>query len=313
MKKICKAYTLAEVIIVMLIIATVVGVSIRIAKTKMDSVVSYTYYAAYETLKTVTNNIFAKYDGKPAYTNVSDNSETADAGACDGDKVYKEDGTCMGQPSTLPRNGKNFCKKFAEIVNVSGTFDEDDICKGDSINTSNPSFEGKEPDIILKNGVAIYNLSGDLGKIDLLDGNSGGTKFKTTVDGTLYDTAYYGYTVYVDIDGQSNGQNELYYDIFPFYITLSNRLVAGYDEEGAGGGDKLYLQVSVYKNVEGSTKPSWIKRSVPFNDAACNSGYISSSVNYCRDAGIAIDLGDCSSVPCTMYTIKPVKFFNYDN
>ena len=42
-----RGYTLAEIVVVMLIIAVVVGVSIKITKAKLDSVISYTYYAAY--------------------------------------------------------------------------------------------------------------------------------------------------------------------------------------------------------------------------------------------------------------------------
>lgn len=44
------AYTLAEIVIVMLIIAVVVSVSIKITKTKLDNIVSYTYYSGYSTL-----------------------------------------------------------------------------------------------------------------------------------------------------------------------------------------------------------------------------------------------------------------------
>ena len=41
------AYTLAEVVIVMLVIAVVAGVSIKITKAKLDNIISYTYYMGY--------------------------------------------------------------------------------------------------------------------------------------------------------------------------------------------------------------------------------------------------------------------------
>ena len=56
------SYTLAEVVIVMLVIAVVVAVSIRITKAKLDSIVSYTYYSAYSTLKGVTRSLLSDFD-----------------------------------------------------------------------------------------------------------------------------------------------------------------------------------------------------------------------------------------------------------
>ena len=44
MLKKLKAYTLAEVVIVMLVIAVVAGVSIKITKAKLDNIISYTYF-----------------------------------------------------------------------------------------------------------------------------------------------------------------------------------------------------------------------------------------------------------------------------
>lgn len=64
-----RGYTLAEIVVVMLIIAVVVGVSIKITKAKLDSVISYTYYAAYSTLRSATSEMIADYDpNKDAYT-----------------------------------------------------------------------------------------------------------------------------------------------------------------------------------------------------------------------------------------------------
>ena len=62
-------YTLAEIVVVMLIIAVVVGVSIKVTKAKLDSVISYTYYGAYSTLRSATSEIIADYDpNKDVYT-----------------------------------------------------------------------------------------------------------------------------------------------------------------------------------------------------------------------------------------------------
>ncbi|MFQ8626938.1 MAG: type II secretion system protein, partial [Candidatus Gastranaerophilaceae bacterium] len=55
-------YTLAEIVIVMLIIAVIVGVSIKVTKSRLDNVISYTYYSTYSTLRSVTSNMLADFN-----------------------------------------------------------------------------------------------------------------------------------------------------------------------------------------------------------------------------------------------------------
>ena len=55
------AYTLAEIIIVMLIIAVIVAVSVRITKMKLDNIVTYTYYSAYSTLRNISRNMISDF------------------------------------------------------------------------------------------------------------------------------------------------------------------------------------------------------------------------------------------------------------
>lgn len=57
-----KAYTLAEVIIVMLIIAVVVSVTIKLTKAKLDNITSYTYYSAYNTVRAVAAEMVRDFD-----------------------------------------------------------------------------------------------------------------------------------------------------------------------------------------------------------------------------------------------------------
>ena len=61
MLKKLKAYTLAEVVIVMLVIAVVAGVSIKITKAKLDNIISYTYYMGYSTLRNVTGQMLGDF------------------------------------------------------------------------------------------------------------------------------------------------------------------------------------------------------------------------------------------------------------
>lgn len=69
-KKHC-AYTLTEIVIVMLIIAVVVGVSLKITKAKFDSVIKYTYYSAYDLLSSVTGEMITDSDLSEQYGDLS--------------------------------------------------------------------------------------------------------------------------------------------------------------------------------------------------------------------------------------------------
>ena len=55
------AYTLSEIVIVMLIISVVVAVTIGVTKKKLESTVSYTYYSAYESLKDVSRALLTDF------------------------------------------------------------------------------------------------------------------------------------------------------------------------------------------------------------------------------------------------------------
>jgi len=68
----CGGYTLAEVVIVMLVIAVVAGVSIKITKAKLDNIVSYTYYTGYSTLRNVSGQMLADFKANDEeYTDVA--------------------------------------------------------------------------------------------------------------------------------------------------------------------------------------------------------------------------------------------------
>ena len=66
------------------------------------------------------------------------------------------------------------------------------------------------------------------------------------------DTGEYGYKVYVDIDGDK-GSSTLWEDVFPFYITLSGQVIPVFntvDGNPLGGNSNEYLQTSVqYEHI----------------------------------------------------------------
>ena len=129
------------------------------------------------------------------------------------------------------------------------------------------------------------------------------------------DTGEYGYTVYVDIDGDK-GSSTLWEDVFPFYITLSGQVVPAYntvDGTELGGSSNEYLQTSVqYEKINnhGRRTVDWLSKSVSYKEGACGSGFIDSSTPYC--SGVS-ELPECSSgttgSKCTLKTVRPIKFF----
>lgn len=69
-----KAYTLAEVIIVMLIITVVVSVTIKLTKAKLDNITSYTYYSAYNTVRAVAAEMLRDFDAEEDDYGVTNNN-----------------------------------------------------------------------------------------------------------------------------------------------------------------------------------------------------------------------------------------------
>ena len=215
---------------------------------------------------------------------------------------------CIPSPRTLPRKGMNFCKLFERHANImSGS----DVCSGSVISNGTTDFSNKSPDITLRNGLRIYNMHSDAGAISMLANNTQGGVY----DG-VPNTNSYGYTVYVDIDGVK-GDSQLWSDVYPFYITLSGKIIPGYDTsnpEQSGGDSVRHLQVSVenenYNSGKRSTK--WLAKSVPFKEGACIAGYVGDGTPYCKNGTSYTQASSCTSNInsfCRVKQIQPVKFF----
>lgn len=123
-----------------------------------------------------------------------------------------------------------------------------------------------------------------------------------------------GYIVYVDVDG-SKGNSTLWDDVYPFYITMSGRVVPAFDStanpDGAGGDSIQHLQVSVKNesiNASGRRAIKWLAKSVSFREGACLAGFVSSNTPYC--SGMSYN-NTCSSANsnCQVKPIKPMKLF----
>ena len=228
------------------------------------------------------------------------------------DETYEwseEQCKCIISPRTLPRQGANFCKLFEANANIMGNTD---VCQGSAIASNTTDFSDKKPDVTLRNGLRIYNMHNDATAIAMLAGNTQGGVY----DG-VPNTNAYGYTVYIDIDGVK-GDSKLWSDVYPFYITLSGKVIPGYDAtanpSGSGADSKSHMQVSVeYEHYNGGKRSiTWLAKSVPFKEGACLSGYVGDGTPYCKNNGAVTKAPNCttdSDSVCRVKQIKPVKFF----
>ena len=228
------------------------------------------------------------------------------------DETYEwseEQCKCIISPRTLPRQGANFCKLFEANANIMGNTD---VCQGSAIAANTTDFSDKKPDVTLRNGLRIYNMHNDATAIAMLAGNTQGGVY----DG-VPNTNAYGYTVYIDIDGVK-GDSRLWSDVYPFYITLSGKVIPGYDAtanpSGSGADSKSHMQVSVeYENYNsGKRAITWLAKSVPFKEGACLSGYVGDATPYCRNNPSVTKAPNCtaeSDSVCRVKQIQPVKFF----
>ena len=268
-KKFRKAFTLAEIVITIIVLGIVVAVTMKITETKISRVNRYNYYAAY----TVLSDLAAELS------------------------YESEDGT-------IPTS--NLCATFEERLNLSSEdvlvndTERTPSCSiGHSINAST-DFTTIVPNLVARNGIRFYNLSSIPSAISQLNGATGN-------DLT-------GYTIYVDLDGQ-RGKGELWNDVFPFYLTISGRVIPAYPTTGstlAGGNSKDSMLFSVRYDeflTEGNIdkrEEHWLVKSTTFKEAACKSGYVKSVVycsDYTIDTNCSQDTSDCILVP-----IRPIKY-----
>ena len=164
--------------------------------------------------------------------------------------------------------------------------------------SSKTDFSEVVPNLVLVNGIKLYNLKGALVTISQLDGAA--TEEKT------------GYIIYADVDAE-RGSSTLYKDVFPFYLTVSGKVIPAYPSSGTAGGnnpnDMMFsVRYDEIKNVSNNEIriEHWLVKSVSFKEAACKSGYETSST-YCN--GYTID-SKCSAAgaDCILVPLTPIKY-----
>ena len=226
--------------------------------------------------------------------------------ACETGKEWSaEHCQCVAIPATIPKKGANFCELFEQYVNINPS---DRTCNGSSVDTSTTEFSDLTPDLILRNGVRLYNVHQDPAIISQLQ------IIGIDTETAEKDTNQKGYIIYADVDG-SKGNSVLWEDVYPFYITLSGRVIPAYDRganpEGSGGDSENHLQVSVKNetfSANGHRAIKWLSKSVSFKEGACQSGYIDELTDYCN--GVSYD-SECelNNSNCQLKAIQPLKFF----
>ena len=235
---------------------------------------------------------------------------------CPSGSVWRGEPTCscVPEPPTIPRKGINFCEMFVSLSNTkAGT-----MCQGGAVAANTTDFSDITEDIILRNGMKIYNASQNPDSIaDLVGNDTGGTVTKT--DGTTFDTNIAGYTLYVDIDG-SSGNSKLWEDVFPFYVTLSGKVIPAYKTDALGefGGDsRYYMQTSIQVDAVDSVGATqyWLLKSKSFKESACKAGYVGQNTLYCSRHNVTNPAVTKDTIcsqeqnSCSVKKVSPIRGF----
>lgn len=296
------AFSLAEVMVVLAIVTAVVAVSIKITKSRFDSVNRYLYYTAYSTLKTLVAEVHLKI-----------NSETNIDPVTGEPLPYNEAAPIWDGTET----GKNLCLEIAGFANLTAS---GELCNAgatkatvDGIaNLPEPYFGDITPSLILRNGMRLYSLTETESPSILNDFtiyNEDGSESEA-----LSNNARKAYLVYVDIDGERN-DSTLWEDIFPFYITLNGYVIPAYKDGGFGGANNIVdMATSIeYDDVNpsnGNVNSRWLAKNITFQDAACRSGFVNAS-GYCsgRTTDSICQKAADKYANCRVRVIAPIKIF----
>lgn len=285
-----KAFTLAEIFIAMVVLSILVSVCVTFFTTKKDYQREFFYYSAYKNLVNVVDSALAN-------------------------ETYFKDGGFV-QETTLdgkrirsfvpsPASGKNLCDIFADYFNTA----EIESSSGTTIanctlSTTSPAGNVDNRALELTNGMSFYFSSYTPASIGVLSED--------------------GYTIWVDINRPGEGEDILYYDVMPFYITLTGKVVPGYGQvnglrgyefspaalDGGGNASLMAFDVVYTEADKNSLTVLPGARSISFVEAACKAGYIADSTTYCTGAGgITKDATICNQdyADCKIRLVKKLK------
>ncbi len=284
-----KAFTLAEVFVAMVVLSILVSVCIAFFTNRKDYEREYFYFSAYKNLQNVVDTALLneKY--------LSGTTKRVEETVCgDKDIVCRAFKTDMG----------NLCNIFADYFNIVGT----PACSV-ALGLSPSSFPASGMAMKLTNGMEIYFES----QSTLDDLGVGGT--------FTAETELKGWKVWIDLNGNGQGEDIKYYDIVPFAITLSGKVLPLYGEvagirgyefspagNDAGGNPSLAAFDVVYTAADSNILQVLDGyRSVSFWKAACASGYYKGTA--CSNFGVASIPALCTNdyADCKIRLVKKLK------
>ena len=285
-----KAFTLSEVFIAMVVIAIVGTVCISFLKNRNDYSREYMYYSTYQNLVKVMDTIMdGPYDTVETLNDTYPNPIWLTS--CNG-------AICMKLKT--PNDNMNLCTLLKDKLNFASFTDE-------------VKCEGK-----LANGIEfIHNVTGTVNNSQTTFTNSSySTSSFDDVSARIGEDAY---TIVVDIDGTGNGKDQAFYDIMPFYITQTGKVIPLWGAVAAFRGYKAntydaaanpaLMSFDVVYNYGGSNILKILSggKSVSFPVAACLAGYVAGS--YCT-LGSYSKCKECgeSSADCRVRLVKKLKW-----
>lgn len=270
------AYTLAEVVMAMIIVGLIVGITTGITRSKIDRAQKYNYYAAYTTLTSLMSEMFADNDG----TMPSDICSEFESRL----NLYPNDITINGSEITPS------CDTTCDISDV----DDLQVC---------------EPNIVTRNGMKFYNLSADsviMSSIgDASQDDAIGYLIYVDIDGERNSTIIYEDVFPFFLTRSAK--------VIPIYPTDSDSAAAGGNSTDSMAFSVNYETVKYLVNVSVNKYPvlttKWIVKGVSFQEAACKSGYLPTSCSYCEDYSVDDDCEENGLGLCTLVPLKPIKYF----
>ncbi len=282
-----KAFTLAEIFIAMVILSVLVSVCVTFFTSKKDYEREFFYYSAYKNLVNVVDTALMneKYLNPPA-----------------GSTAKVEESTCgqVAYPTKCrafkPDSG-TLCNVLSDYFNTVGTVN----C---SVTNATPQ-NGANVAMKLTNGMEIYFA------------NQASTAVLADAEAQVVASEQNGYTIWIDLNGHGKGEDKLYYDIMPFYITLAGKVVPGvgnvaglrgYDYVGLDAGDNSSLMAFDIVKVEPDSNIQTVKaRSLSFRAAACRSGYLSQGTSYCKYDVDNVETLNPDYADCEIRLVKKLK------
>lgn len=285
-----KAFTLAEVFIAMVILSVLVSVCVVFFTSKKDYEREYMYYSAYLNLVKVVDSALLNDNYLNGATKRTVESTCGIDGLPMGTykcRIFKSDSGTL-------------CNVLKDYFNTTGT-------PNCSVVSDAPQ-NGTNPSLKLTNGMEIYFE--DQTPSDVLGDAAGKAE----------DPDKNGYKIWVDINGHGQGEDKTYYDVMPFKITLSGKVVPdvgevagirGYEFDGLdAGGNPSLMAFDIVKVPDDSNAMEVIARSLSFREAACRSGYIHEGSNLCKynppDDVTTID-ATCLAERCEIRLVKKLK------